>query len=194
MQNTKCRCPWLDESKPDYVKYHDEEWGVPVFNDQKMFEYLTLEAAQAGLSWYTVLKKRANYRQLFDQFEVSKVAKYDDAKIEALLQNPGIIRNRLKVQAAVNNAKQFIKIQQEFGSFCDYIWAFVDFKPINNSLKTLTDYPSSSPISDKISKDLKKRGFKFIGSTIIYAYMQACGMVNDHSIDCFRNNEVSQIR
>ncbi|WP_394174429.1 DNA-3-methyladenine glycosylase I [Thalassotalea litorea] len=185
------RCPWLDLSKQDYVNYHDKEWGVPVHDDQKMFEYLTLESAQAGLSWYTVLKKRDNYRKLFDNFDVNKVARYNEDKIQALLSNPGIIRNQLKIRAAVNNAQRFIEVQREFGSFCQYMWAFVDHKPIVNHLKTLEDYPATTDISDQISKDLKKRGFKFVGSTIIYAHMQACGMVNDHSADCFRKNELN---
>ncbi|TRX56884.1 DNA-3-methyladenine glycosylase I [Thalassomonas sp. M1454] len=188
---SKCRCPWLDETKPDYVQYHDTEWGVPVKDDRTMFEYLTLESAQAGLSWYTVLKKRENYRNLFANFDVEKVAKFSDEKIEELLLNPGIIRNRLKVKAAVTNAKRFIEVQKEFGSFCNYIWGFVDHKPIVNNFSTLDDYPSSTEISDKLSKDLKKRGFKFVGSTIIYAHMQACGMVNDHSNSCFRKNEIT---
>ncbi|TLU66205.1 DNA-3-methyladenine glycosylase I [Thalassotalea litorea] len=184
------RCPWLDLTKQDYVKYHDEEWGVPVHDDQTMFEYLTLESAQAGLSWYTVLKKRENYRKLFDNFDVKKVASYDEAKIQALLQNPGIIRNQLKIRAAVNNAQRFIEVQQEFGRFCDYLWAFIDHKPLVNHLTCLEEYPAKTELSDKISKDLKKRGFKFVGSTIVYAHMQACGMVNDHSSDCFRKKEI----
>ncbi len=191
MPNSQCRCPWLDLTKPDYVEYHDKEWGVPVRDDQTMFEFLTLESAQAGLSWYTVLKKRQNYRNLFANFDIEKVAKFSDEKIEELLLNPGIIRNRLKVKAAVNNAQRVIEIQKEFGSFCNYIWAFVNNKPIINEFKTLADYPATSPISDKLSKDLKKRGFKFVGSTIIYAHMQACGMINDHSIDCFRKPQTS---
>ncbi|QBY05978.1 DNA-3-methyladenine glycosylase I [Thalassotalea sp. HSM 43] len=190
MSDAICRCPWLDLSKPDYVEYHDKEWGVPVYDDQTMFEYLTLESAQAGLSWYTVLKKRDNYRRLFANFDVQAVAKFDQHKIEQLLTDPGIIRNRLKVQAAVNNAQRFIEVQQEFGSFCDYIWGFVDHKPIVNTLNSVDDYPATSDISDALSKDLKKRGFKFVGSTIVYAHMQACGMVNDHSEDCFRRQPI----
>ncbi|NMP15373.1 DNA-3-methyladenine glycosylase I [Thalassotalea sp. Y01] len=190
MSDAICRCPWLDLSKPDYVEYHDKEWGVPVYDDQTMFEYLTLESAQAGLSWYTVLKKRDNYRRLFANFDVQAVATFDKQKIEQLLTDPGIIRNRLKVQAAVNNAQRFIEVQQEFGSFCDYIWGFVDHKPIVNTLNSVDDYPATSDISDALSKDLKKRGFKFVGSTIVYAHMQACGMVNDHSEDCFRRQPI----
>ncbi|WNC70560.1 DNA-3-methyladenine glycosylase I [Thalassotalea psychrophila] len=185
-----CRCPWLDNSKPDYVEYHDNEWGVPVKDDQTMFEFLTLESAQAGLSWYTVLKKRENYRRLFANFDVEQVAKFDDNKIEELLLDAGIIRNRLKVKSAVNNAKLFIQIQKEFGSFCNYIWAYVNNKPIVNDLNSLDDYPATSEVSDLLSKDLKKRGFKFVGSTIIYAHMQACGMVNDHSNDCYRKQQI----
>ena len=187
---TKCRCPWLDDTKPDYVEYHDTEWGVPVFDDQKMFECLVLESAQAGLSWYTILKKREGYREAFANFDVNKVAQYSEKDVEALIQNPAIVRNRLKIEATVNNAKRFIEIQQEFGSFCIYIWGFVDFKPIVNTIETLEDYVATSEISDKLAKDMKKRGFKFVGTTVIYAHMQATGMVNDHEINCFRYNEV----
>lgn len=184
------RCPWLDESKPDYVAYHDEEWGVPVHDDRTLFEFLTLESAQAGLSWYTVLRKRANYHQAFAQFDPAKVARFSEAKIEKLLQDPGIIRNRLKVRAAVTNAQRFLEIQDEFGSFDAYSWRFVDGKPVVNELRTLADYPATSPLSDALSKDLKARGFKFVGSTIIYAHMQATGMINDHVLDCFRRREI----
>lgn len=184
------RCPWVDLSKPDYVGYHDEEWGVPVHDDRKLFEFLVLEGAQAGLSWYTILRKRANYRRAFADFDPVEVARYTPAKIGKLLQDPGIVRNRLKVEAAVNNARQFLKVQAEFGSFDAYIWRFVDGKPIVNLLRTLKDYPAKSAISDAISKDLKQRGFRFVGSTIIYAHMQATGMVNDHSLGCFRRGEL----
>ena len=184
------RCPWLDLGKPDYIAYHDAEWGVPIHDDRTLFEFLTLESAQAGLSWYTVLRKRQNYRKAFAQFDPEKVARFTDAKIEKLLQNPGIIRNRLKVYAAVNNARRFLEVQSEFGSFDAYSWRFVEGTPIVNELHTLDDYPATSPESDAMSKDLKKRGFKFIGSTIIYAHMQACGMVNDHVLDCFRRREI----
>lgn len=184
------RCPWLDLDKPDYVAYHDEDWGVPVHDDHLLFEFLTLESAQAGLSWYTVLRKRANYRKAFAQFDPAKVARFSEAKIEKLLQNPGIIRNRLKVHAAVNNARQFLEIQDEFGSFDAYSWRFVDGEPIVNKLRTLDDYSATSPESDALSKDLKGRGFKFVGSTIIYAHMQATGMVNDHVLGCFRRREI----
>ncbi|MDN3651464.1 DNA-3-methyladenine glycosylase I [Thalassotalea ponticola] len=189
-ESQTCRCPWLDLSKPDYVAYHDLEWGVPVKDDQTMFEFLTLESAQAGLSWYTVLKKREHYRRAFANFDVDKVANFDQQTIEQLLQNPGIIRNRLKVQAAVTNAQRVLILQQEFGSLCNYFWQFVDHKPIVNQLTTLADYPATSTISDAISKDMKQRGFKFVGSTIIYAHMQACGLVNDHSVDCYRRQQI----
>lgn len=185
-----CRCHWVDLTKPDYVHYHDTEWGVPVYDDNKLFEYLTLEAAQAGLSWYTVLKKRDNYRAAFANFDPIKVANFAADEIEALMQNPGIIRNRLKIQAAVNNARCFLQIQAEFGSFSDYQWRFVDGKPQTNIINSPADYRATSPESDAMSKDLKKRGFKFVGSTIIYAHMQACGMVNDHHQSCFRQQQV----
>ena len=183
-----CRCHCVDLTKPDYIAYHDTEWGVPVYDDTKLFEFLTLEAAQAGLSWYTVLKKRDNYRAAFANFDPVQVAAFDEAKIEALLQNPGIIRNRLKVLAAVNNAARFLEVQAEFGSFSNYQWRFVDGKPQFNQIASPADYRATSPESDAMSKDLKKRGFKFVGSTIIYAHMQACGMVNDHHNDCFRKH------
>ncbi|MEZ6117570.1 MAG: DNA-3-methyladenine glycosylase I [Pirellulaceae bacterium] len=186
----RIRCPWLDQSKPDYVAYHDEEWGVPIYDEIKMFEFLTLESAQAGLSWYTVLKKREAYREAFAQFDPTKVARFTTSKIEKLLQNPGLIRNRLKIQAAVTNAQCFLKVQDEVGSFCEYLWSFVDGQPIVNRHRSLADYPATSPESDAMSKDLKKRGFKFVGSTICYAHMQAAGMVNDHAIDCFRRQPI----
>ena len=184
------RCPWLDESKADYVAYHDEEWGVPVNDDRTLFEFLMLESAQAGLSWYTVLRKRANYRRAFAQFDPAKVARFSEANIEKLLQDPGIIRNRLKVQAAVNNAQCFLQVQDEFGSFDAYSWRFVNGEPIVNKLRTPADYLATSSQSDVFSKDLKARGFKFVGSTIVYAYMQATGMVNDHLLTCFRRSEI----
>ena len=184
------RCPWVDLSKPDYVKYHDKEWGVPVFDDKVFFEFLTLEAAQAGLSWYTVLRKRHNYRRAYENFDPEKVAKFDKSKINSLLQNPGIIRNRLKIEASVNNAIKFLKVQEKYGSFSGYIWAFVDNKPKINQIKKIGDYPATSKESDALSRDLKKKGFKFLGSTVCYAHMQATGMVNDHSIYCFRREEI----
>jgi DNA-3-methyladenine glycosylase I len=184
------RCPWVDLSKPDYVKYHDKEWGVPVFDDKVLFEFLTLEAAQAGLSWYIVLKKRGDYRKAYENFDPEKVAKFDKSKIESLLQNPGIIRNRLKIEASINNAVKFLEVQEEYGSFSKYIWAFVDGKPKINKIRRIGDYPVTSRESDALSKDLKKRGFKFLGPTVCYAHMQATGMVNDHSIGCFRRKEI----
>ncbi|WP_085297408.1 DNA-3-methyladenine glycosylase I [Cognaticolwellia mytili] len=185
-----CRCPWLDITKPDYVAYHDDEWGVPVFDDQKLFEYLTLESAQAGLSWYTILKRRDGYRAAFENFDVEKVALFTEEKVEELLLDVGIIRHRGKINAAINNAKLFISIQKEFGSFSNYMWGFVNHKTIVNNWTTLEDYPATSKESDAWSKDLKKRGFKFVGSTICYAHMQACGMINDHSHDCYKRSQI----
>ena len=184
------RCPWLDLDKPDYVAYHDREWGVPVHDDHKHFEFLTLESAQAGLSWYTVLRKRANYRKAFAEFDPARVARFNAAKIEQMLQDPGLIRNRRKICAAVENARHFLAVQDEFGSFDAYIWRFVDGKPIVNEWRTLADLPATSRESDALSKDLKNRGFKFIGSIVIYAHMQATGMVNDHALDCFRRSQI----
>ena len=185
----KQRCDWC--LKDDlYVQYHDEEWGVPVHNDKKLFEFLILEGVQAGLSWLTVLRKRENYRKAYDNFEVEKVARYGQDKIEELLNNPGIIRNKLKILASINNAQRFIEVQKEFGSFDRYIWGFTDGKIIVNHWESLSQIPATSPISDEISRDLKKRGFKFVGSTIIYAHMQATGMVNDHLTSCFRHQEI----
>nr|NNM89391.1 DNA-3-methyladenine glycosylase I [Bacilli bacterium] len=178
------RCGWA-QGDVLYEAYHDHEWGIPVHEDQKLFEMLILEGAQAGLSWITVLRKRATYREAFDQFDPAKVATYGEEKIAELLLNPGIIRNRLKVRGTVQNAKAFLRIQEEFGSFDQYLWRFVDGKPILGGYATLADVPAKTPISDAISKDLKKRGFTFVGSTIIYAYMQAVGMVNDHVATCF---------
>lgn len=183
------RCGWC-EGDPLYEAYHDNEWGVPVYDDATLFEFLTLETFQAGLSWITVLKKRDNFRMAFDGFDYLKIAKYNQDKIDTLLENKGIIRNKLKVKAAVTNAQAFIKIQDEFGSFSKYIWAFVNGKPIKNAFKHYTEAPANTPLSDTISKDLKKRGFKFVGSTVVYAHMQATGMVNDHEVQCFRYNQV----
>jgi DNA-3-methyladenine glycosylase I len=190
LSHQPCRCPWVDLTKPDYIDYHDREWGVPVKDDLLWFEFLVLESAQAGLSWYTILRKRENYRVAFDQFDPVKIAQYDAEKIEALLTNPGIIRNRLKVLATVNNAQRFLEIQESFGNFDTYIWRFVAGKPIVNHFRELGDYPTTSKESDALSKDLKQRGFKFLGSTICYAHMQATGMVNDHALDCFRRQEI----
>lgn len=181
------RCPW-PKSDLD-IAYHDTEWGVPVHDDRTLFEFLILEGAQAGLSWSTILKKRDNYRQAFDNFDVNKVAMFDDTKCQALMLNPGIVRNKLKIASTVLNAKAFIAVQQEFGSFDKYIWGWVIHQPIVNHWKSLAEYPVKTDLSDKISKDLLKRGFKFVGSTICYSYVQAIGMVNDHTIDCFRHAE-----
>jgi len=183
----KNRCKWC-VGIDIYEKYHDEEWGVPVYDDQKLFEFLILETFQAGLSWITILKKRENFRLAFDHFDYLKVALYTEDKIQELIQNAGIIRNQLKIRAAITNANLFIKIQEEFGSFSNYIWAFTDNKPIVNTPNSLKEVPATSAISDKLSKDLKKRGFKFVGSTVIYAHMQATGMVNDHLADCWKRN------
>lgn len=176
--------------KPDYVEYHDKEWGVPLHDDLKIFEFLILEGAQAGLSWYTVLRKRENYRVAFDHFDPVKVSGYGDKKVQELLANPGIIRNRAKILAAVNNANRFLEVQKDFGTFDSYIWSFVGGRPIVNKIRDFGDYRTTSPESDALSKDLLKRGFKFVGSTIIYAHMQATGMVNDHTLDCFRRQEI----
>jgi DNA-3-methyladenine glycosylase I len=184
------RCPWLDLTKPDYIKYHDEEWGAPVHDDRIIFEFLTLEGAQAGLSWYTVLRKREAYRKAFSEFDPAKVARYGKRQLKSLLNNPGIIRNLQKIEAAINNAKRFLEVQQEFGSFDAYIWRFVGGKPIVHKLRKLKDYPATSPESDALSMDLKQRGFKFVGSTICYAHMQATGMINDHVVDCFRRPQI----
>ena len=184
------RCPWLDLDKPDYVAYHDREWGVPVHDDRKHFEFLTLESAQAGLSWYTVLRKRANYRKAFAEFDPAKVARFSAVTVEQMLQDPGLIRNRRKISAAVENARHFLAVQDEFGSFSAYIWRFVGGEPIVNEFRTLADLPATSRESDALSKDLKSRGFKFIGSIVIYAHMQATGMVNDHVLDCFRRGQI----
>ncbi|QHT64034.1 DNA-3-methyladenine glycosylase I [Paenibacillus lycopersici] len=177
------RCGWVNED-PLYVDYHDREWGVPVHDDRKLFELLILEGAQAGLSWYTVLKKRENYRQAFDQFDPVKVARYDEAKTAELMNDPGIIRNRLKIQSAIANARCFLQVCEQFGSFDAYIWRFVGGEPMVNDWTARNEVPATTPQSDAMSKDLKKRGFKFVGSTICYAYMQAAGMVNDHARDC----------
>ena len=182
------RCPWCG-TDPLYCDYHDKEWGVPSHDDRHLFEMLILEGAQAGLSWITILRKRENYRKAFDNFDVQKVAKYNSRKIESLLKNEGIVRNRLKIESTIQNAKMFIKVQQEFGSFDKYLWHFVNGKPIVNDLKSMRDILPTTELSDAISKDLLKRGFKFVGSTIMYAYMQAVGLVDDHMIDCFRKKK-----
>jgi len=184
------RCPWVDLEKPDYIAYHDAEWGVPVHDDRLLFEFLTLESAQAGLSWYTVLRKRDSYRKAFDGFDPERVARFDDRKLKALLQNPGIIRNRRKIQAIINNARRFLEVQDTFGSFDAYIWRFVEGRPIIHEIRSNEAYPSQSPESEALSKDLKERGFQFVGPVICYAHMQATGMVNDHILDCFRRQEI----
>lgn len=188
----KHRCEWAGND-PHYVKYHDEEWGVPVHEDSKLFEMLILEGAQAGLSWITVLRKRENYRKAFDNFNPNKIAKYDAKKTKELLTNEGIIRNRLKIAAAIQNAKSFIEIKKKFGSFDNYIWRFVNYTPRINNWNSLKEIPSRTIESDLMSKDLKKNGFKFVGSTICYAFMQAVGMVNDHTLDCFRHIQLKKI-
>ena len=185
----KKRCFWVSDD-PLYIEYHDAEWGVPVYDDDRLFEFLILETFQAGLSWITILKKRENFREALDNFDYKKIANYGEDKFEELLQNAGIIRNKLKIKATITNAQAFIKVQEEFGSFSKYIWGFTDGKPIKNSFEKREEVPATTELSDKISKDLKKRGFKFVGSTVIYAHMQATGMVNDHTTDCFRYNEV----
>lgn len=179
----KTRCNWVSNDEL-YIRYHDEEWGKPVYDDAVLFEFLVLESFQAGLSWITILKKRENFRKAFDQFDYKKIAVYSDEKVEELLQDAGIVRNRLKVLATINNAKRFQEIQKEFGTFSNYIWGFVDHQPIINSFKELNEVPATTAVSDALAKDLKKRGFKFLGSTVIYAHMQATGMVNDHMISC----------
>ncbi len=188
MPNEKTRCGWAKNDLS--ILYHDSEWGVPAHDDKKLFEFLILEGAQAGLSWDTILRKRENYRAAFDDFDAEKIARYDVKKVENLLQNEGIIRNRLKIASTVRNAQEFLNIQKEFGSFNLYIWQFVDGKPIVNRWKNIKDVPAKTEISNAMSKDLKKRGFNFVGSTIMYAFMQACGLVNDHVVSCFRYDEV----
>jgi DNA-3-methyladenine glycosylase I len=188
------RCDWGSRADDLMIAYHDEEWGVPVHDDRKQFEFLTLESAQAGLSWATVLRKRENYRRAFADFDPEKVARFTDKRIERLLADPGIIRNRLKIAAAVNNARCFLAVRDEFGTFDAYIWRFVDGRPIQNRVLQMTDMPVTSNESDALSKDLKQRGFKFVGSTIIYAHMQAVGMVNDHLVGCFRHKHCARLR
>ena len=189
----KIKCEWANANTDSLlIDYHDKEWGVPEHNDRKLFELLILEGAQAGLSWRTILRKRDNYRKAFDNFDARKIAKYDERKMKELLSNEGIIRNRRKIEATIQNAKAFLAVQKEFGSFDAYIWQFVRRKPKKNAWKTIEEVPSNTPESDAMSRDLIKKGFKFVGSTICYAFMQATGMVNDHTVDCFRYNEVSK--
>jgi len=184
------RCPWPGNNEL-YIKYHDEEWGVPVHDDRKHFEFLVLECFQAGLSWLTVLKKRENFREAFDNFDPEKVARYKEVKIEELMKNAAIIRNRKKIEAAINNARKFLEVQKKFGSFDNYIWQFVNHKPVVNKWETLSELPAKTELSDKISADLKKRGFTFVGSIIIYAHLQAIGIINDHLVDCFRHKQLT---
>lgn len=186
------RCGWCGDDDL-YVRYHDEEWGVPLRDDRALFEFLVLEGAQAGLAWITVLRKREGYRAAFDNFDPEKVARYSDRRLNQLLENPRIIRNRLKVFSARRNARAFLAVREEWGSFANYIWRFVDGEPIQNRWRSLSDVPATSPLSDRISKDLKGRGFTFVGSTIVYAHMQATGMVNDHLVDCFRHAECREL-
>ncbi|PRP67900.1 DNA-3-methyladenine glycosylase I [Nonlabens agnitus] len=189
INNKKHRCGWCGQD-PLYQQYHDQEWGVPVYDDQRLFEFLILETMQAGLSWITILKKRENYREALDHFNAVKIAEYDDEKHQELLSNPGIIRNKLKIKSITTNAQIFLDLQQRHGSFSKFIWSYVDHEPITNHWKTYKDIPPNTPLSDQLSKDLKKMGFKFVGSTIVYAFMQATGMVNDHEINCYRYDEV----
>lgn len=185
-----CRCAWAG-SDPIYIEYHDREWGVPVYDDRLLFEFLILEGAQAGLSWITILRKRNNYRKAFAGFDPERVARFGEADVTSLLANPGIVRNRLKVTSAVSNARAFLAVRDEFGSFSDYMWRFVDGVPIQNKWRNIREIPANTPVSDTMSRDLKKRGFRFVGSTICYSHMQAVGMVNDHTTDCFRWRELS---
>jgi DNA-3-methyladenine glycosylase I len=185
-----CRCPWVDLTKADYIAYHDQEWGVPIHDDRRLFEFLILESAQAGLSWYTVLRKREHYRHAFADFDPEQVAGYTEEQVVALLQNPGIIRNRQKILAAINNARRFLDIQTAFGSFAAYSWGFVNGTPLVHTIHSAQDYPATSPESDALSRDLRRRGFQFVGSTICYAHMQATGMINDHTLGCFRRLQI----
>jgi DNA-3-methyladenine glycosylase I len=189
MANDKIRCPW--PTQPNMIRYHDEEWGAPVHDDRSLFEFLILEGAQAGLSWQTILNKREHYRAAFDQFDAERIARYGEKKIAQLLANKGIVRNRLKIRATIQNAQAFLKVREEFGSFDQYLWRFVDGQPIQNRRKSMKEIPARTEISDAMSKDLLRRGFKFVGSTICYAHMQATGMVNDHLVTCFRHKELS---
>jgi len=186
------RCAWCGDD-PLYVAYHDEDWGVPVYDDQLLFEMLTLEGAQAGLSWLTILRKRENYRKAFHNFDAYKISRYDQKEIDRLMQDAGVVRNRLKIESTIKNARGFLLLQEEFASFADYLWRFVDGKPITNTWKDLSAIPPNTKISDQLSKDLKKRGFNFVGSTICYAFMQSIGMVNDHTTECFRYQEINQL-
>jgi len=190
----KQRCQWSVGGNDLYIEYHDTEWGVPVYEDRKHFEFLILEAAQAGLSWSTILNKRAGYRKAFAAWDPEKVARFTPKRIEELLLDASIVRNRLKVESTVNNAQRFLEVQEEFGTFDNYIWRFVDGKPVVNAWKSMKEVPATTPLSDAVSKDLKKRGFRFVGSTVIYAHLQATGIVNDHTMDCFRYKEVQKLK
>ena len=190
MSENKIRCPWVDNTFDEYVRYHDEEWGVPVHDDRVHFEFITLEGAQAGLSWSTILKRREGYRRLFEEFDPEKVARLSDRKVEELAKNPAIVRHRKKVESVVTNAQVFLQIQEEFGTFDKYIWDYVDGKTMINHYEKIENVPAKTELSDQIAKDLKNRGFSFVGSTIIYAYMQACGLVNDHLTTCYRHKEL----
>jgi DNA-3-methyladenine glycosylase I len=187
------RCRWAEGVSLDYIRYHDEEWGVPVHDDRTQFELLILEGAQAGLSWSTILNKRTGYRRAFADFDPEKVARFTTKRVEKLLQDPSIVRNRLKVESTVTNARAFLRVQEEFGSFSDYIWQYVDGKPVQNRFRRDSDIPATSAVSDALSKDLKKRGFRFVGSTIVYAHMQATGLVNDHIVECFRHTPCAKM-
>lgn len=183
------RCSWCGEDEL-YIKYHDKEWGIPVFDDRKQFEFMVLESAQAGLSWITILRKREAYRKAYENFDPVKVAEFDENKVEELLKNDGIIRNRRKIESSINNAKRFIEVQREFGSFSEYLWRFVDYKPIVDKWKSEAEVPAKTELSERISLDLKKRGFKFLGPVIVYSHLQATGLINDHIVDCFRYDEI----
>jgi DNA-3-methyladenine glycosylase I len=185
------RCGWATSAGDLYIAYHDAEWGVPVHDDATLFEFITLEGAQAGLSWATILKKRENYRRAFAGFDVERIARFNRRSVQRLLNDAGIVRNRLKVESTISNARAFRQVQQEYGSFDAYLWAFVDGQPLQNRFRAMSELPASTPLSDRLSKDLKRRGFRFVGSTICYAYMQAVGMVNDHTVDCFRHDDVA---
>ncbi|SMO75973.1 DNA-3-methyladenine glycosylase I [Fodinibius sediminis] len=189
----KNRCSWCEDTFEEYIRYHDEEWGVPVHDDRTHFEFLTLESAQAGLSWSTILKKRQGYRQAFANFKVREVAEFDESNVQKLLNNPAIVRNKLKIRSAINNARRFLEVQEAFGSFDQYIWSFVDGTPIQNNWTTLEEVPATTELSDTFSKDLKQRGFKFVGSTTMYAHLQAAGLVNDHLVSCFRYAQVKEM-
>lgn len=192
MPKQKCRCTWCGDD-PLYCEYHDTEWGVPLFDERKLFEMLILEAAQAGLSWVTVLRKRENYRKAFDNFDAKKIARYTPEKIEKLMQDSGIIRNRLKIQSAIQNARALLAMKENGEDFSEFLWSFVNHKPLQNTLHSMADAVATTPESDAMSKALKKKGFNFVGSTICYAFMQACGMVNDHFVDCFRNKDCAAL-